>query len=90
MFKYEIELQNIFIKLLNKKRKTNEYISSEFNARFGNVDIVKVKYKNNISLTKNQANVLSNVAITKIMGYLHKNSPRTLSYLIKNSGYTKE
>lgn len=90
MFRSELELQNTFIRLLKETKQGNTYISDEFNARFGNVDIVKVKYENNIPLTKSQADILSNIAAARIVGYLHKNSARTLSYLIKNSGYTEE
>lgn len=90
MFRSELELQDIFINLLKGTMQENVYISDEFNARFGNVDVVKVKYENNIPLTKTQADVLSNIAAARIVGYLHKNSIRTLSYLIKNSGYTEE
>lgn len=90
MFESELELQNTFIDLMKKEEKENEYISDEFNARFGNVDIVKVKYENNIPLTKEQANILSNIGAARIVGYLHKSSIRTLSYLIKNTNYTKD
>src|SRR5574344_164942 len=90
MFKSELELQNTFIKLLKLSKQKNTYISDEFNARFGNVDIVKVKYENSLPLTKNQADILSNIAAARIVGYLHKNSVRTLSYLIKVYEYTKE
>ncbi len=90
MFRSELELQNKFIDLIKQDKQDHTYISDEFNARFGNVDIVKVRYKNNIPLTKEQAKILSNIAAARIVGYLHKNSTRTLSYLIKNSGYTKE
>lgn len=90
MFKSELELQNKFINLMKQDKQDHTYISDEFNARFGNVDIVKVKYDNNTPLTKKQANILSNIAAARIVGYLHKKSMRTLSYLIKNSGYTEE
>jgi len=89
MFNSELELQNTFINLLKENKLDNTYISDEFNARFGNVDIVKVIYENQKPLTKKQADILSNIAAARIVGYLHKNSMRTLSYLIKNSGYTK-
>ena len=90
MFRSELELQNKFIDLMKQNKQDHTYISDEFNARFGNVDVVKVKYENNIPLTKNQAEILSNIAAARIVGYLHKNSMRTLCYLIKNSGYTKK
>lgn len=90
MFRSELELQNKFINLMKQDKQDHTYISDEFNARFGNVDIVKVKYDNNTPLTKKQADILSNIAAARIVGYLHKKSMRTLSYLIKNSGYTEE
>lgn len=90
MFNSELELQNIFINLIKQNKQDHTYISDEFDARFGNVDIVKVKYKNKIPLTINQAHILSNIAVARIVGYLHKKSTRTLSYLTKNSGYTEE
>lgn len=90
MFNNELELQNRFIELLNESKDDKTYISDEFNARFGNVDIVKVKYDNKIPLKENQAKILSDIAPARILGYLHKNSIRTLSYLIKKSGYTEE
>ena len=90
MFRSELELQNKFINLMKQDKQDHTYISDEFNARFGNVDIVKVKYDNNTPLTKKQADILSSIAAARIVGYLHKKSMRTLSYLIKNSGYTEE
>lgn len=90
VFRSELELQNKFINLMKQDKQDHTYISDEFNARFGNVDIVKVKYDNNTPLTKKQADILSNIAAARIVGYLHKKSMRTLSYLIKNSGYTEE
>ena len=90
MFASELELQNKFIELMKQDLHINTCILDEFNARFGNVDIVKVKYENNIPLKKNQADILSNIAAARIVGYLHKKSVRTLLYLIKNSGYTEE
>ncbi len=90
MFRSELELQNKFIDLMNQNKQDHTYISDEFNARFGNVDIVKVRYKNNIPLTKKQAEMLSNIGAARIVGYLHKHSMRTLQYLINNSGYTEE
>lgn len=90
MFESELELQKEFIKQLNKHKQKNTYILDEFNARFGNVDIVKVKYTNKIPLNYKQIELLSNIGVAHIVGYLHKKSLRTLDYLIKNSGYTLE
>lgn len=90
MFNNELELQKKFISIIEEKKKENEFISEEFNARFGNVDIIKVKYNNYPILTKEQAKILSNISSARIVGLLHKNSPRKLEYLIKITGYEKE
>lgn len=90
MFNSELEMQKIFVSFLKNEHLENTFISEEFNARFGNVDIVKVKYKNRQPISNAQAIILSNIACAKIVGYLHKNSVRTLKYLISKTGFTSE
>ena len=39
MFRYELDLQSEFKKMLENKLNKNEAILKEFDARFGNVDL---------------------------------------------------
>lgn len=91
MFNSEFELQQIFFKQLMKKKNANTNILQEFNARFGNVDIVEVDFDElNITLTKEQSEILSLYSSALVVGFLHKNTPRTYKYLISKTGYTKD
>lgn len=91
MFKSEFELQQIFYKQLIEKKNSNVNILQEFNARFGNVDIVEVDFDElNITLTKEQSEILSLYSSALVVGFLHKNTPRTYKYLLSKTGYTKE
>ena len=91
MFNSEFELQQIFFKQLMEKKDTNTNILQEFNARFGNVDIVQVDYNElNITLTKEQSKILSLYCSDLVVGFLHKNTPRTYKYLLFRTGYTKD
>lgn len=87
MFENELDLQKTFIKNLEKNK--NEFIHEEFNARFGNVDIVKVIYNGSHDLTSEQAKILSDVCNARVIAYLHKTAIRTLDYLTNKTGYTK-
>lgn len=40
MFETELQMQKEFSRLLNLNKKQNQNILEEFNARFGNVDVV--------------------------------------------------
>lgn len=87
MFNYEIELQNRFIEQLKANTQDNLVIP-EFNARFGNVDIVSVNYRNKHRLSKEQASVLSIYQNSKVIGYLNKNAIRKYDFLLRQTGYT--
>ena len=82
MFEKEIDMQE----LLYKKYKNNpkNIILKEFNGRFGNVDIVKVKINNN-NILNEQALLLSQQRYAFTVSFLHKNSKRTLDYLTKTT-----
>lgn len=88
MFNYEIDLQNTFIDMLKNDCPENQIIP-EFNARFGNVDIVSVCYYSNHRLSKKQAAVLSNYQNSKVIGYLNKRAIRTFDFLLMHTGYTE-
>jgi hypothetical protein len=90
MFTSEINLQQKFIELINKSLKENEKVLSEFNARFGNVDIVQVTISNNNLLSYNQANLLSTYQYAKVLAFLHKKAIRTFEYLKKTTDYTEK
>lgn len=90
MFKSELELELKFIELLNKEKKKNENIIQQFNARFGNVDVVKVILDNNLHVSPSQATTLSIYANSMVVAFLHKKQTRTLNYLIRKTGYTKD
>ena len=88
MFDYEIDLQNTFINLL-KKDTSHDLILPEFNARFGNVDIVSVDYFNENRLSVEQASILSSYQNSKVIGYLNKQAIRTFDFLLQHTGYTE-
>lgn len=90
MFKSELELELKFVEQLNEKKKKNEDIIQQFNARFGNVDVVKVITNSATQISKSQAAILSIYSNAMITAFLHKKQTRTLNYLIKQTGYTKE
>ncbi|RCW63535.1 hypothetical protein [Saliterribacillus persicus] len=87
MFSTELELQSCFHNLLLRNATNNEKIIDEFNARFGNVDIVKVTNNSNNLLTVEQANLLSEFRYARIVSLLHKRAVRTLNYIVDISGY---
>ncbi len=86
MFEKEIDMQE----LLYKKYKSNpkNIVLKEFNGRFGNVDIVKVKMNNN-NILNEQALLLSQQRFAFTVSFLHKNSKRTLDYLMRKTGYSR-
>lgn len=88
MFTKEIDMQKLFVSQLNTTIKENEFIVEEFNGRFGNADVVKVKinyYENN---NLNQIQLLKDYQCAKIIGYLHKNQYHNIKYLIDKTDYT--
>ncbi|HFM6545512.1 TPA: hypothetical protein ACG86J_002799, partial [Enterococcus faecium] len=89
MFSSELELQTIFHNQLQKNAASNEKIVDEFNARFGNVDIVKVTNNSTYMLKKEQAILLSEFRYARVVSLLHKKAIRTIEYIIKTSGYDK-
>lgn len=91
MFKSELDLQLTFYDQLVKSKTVNTNILQEFNARFGNVDIVEVNFNDlNVTLTREQAEILSLYSSALVVGFLHRNTPRTYKYLISKTGYTKD
>lgn len=91
MFESEFELQQIFFKQLESNKNNNTNILQEFNARFGNVDIVEVNYNSySNTLTNSQAELLSVYSHALVVGYLHKNTSRTYKYLLNKTGYTED
>lgn len=91
MFETELQMQKEFIKLLNLNKKQNQNILEEFNARFGNVDVVMTDYNNlKITMTKSQAEILSNYSTALVVAFLHRKKAHTLKYLIDKTGYTQE
>lgn len=87
MFSTELKLQNSFHNHLQKRIATNESIIDEFNARFGNVDIVKVTNNSDYIFRNDQANILAEFRYARIVSLLHNNSIRTIDYIVKTSGY---
>lgn len=90
MFANELALQEMFIQLKQKELNENEKLLSEFNARFGNVDIVKAIINDSHLMSSRQAQLLSKYQFAKVIGYLHKKAIRTFDYLVKRTGYTSE
>lgn len=86
MFIRELDMQELLYKKLNKNNKN--IIIKEFNGRFGNVDIVKVKINSN-NILNEQALLLSQQRFAFTVSFLHKNSKRTLEYLMKKTGYSR-
>ncbi|MCA1028657.1 hypothetical protein LCM23_21540 [Cytobacillus kochii] len=87
MFTSELCLQEKFIELKRDELKENEKFLSEFNARFGNVDIVQVIVDDAHLMNYEQANLLSNYQFAKVIGYLHKKGVRTFDYIAKRTDY---
>ena len=87
MFSNELELQNSFHNQLQKNIARNESIVDEFNARFGNVDIVKVTNNSEHTFSNDQAKILSEFRYARIVSLLHKKATRTIDYLVNTSGY---
>ncbi len=91
MFESEFELQQIFFNQLEISKNKNTNILQEFNARFGNVDVVEVdfnSFKNTLSTT--QAELLSIYSNALVVAYLHKNKTRSYNYLLNQTGYSKD
>lgn len=87
MFTSELCLQERFIELKRNELNENETLLSEFNARFGNVDIVQVIVDEHLLMPSEQAVLLSNYQFAKVIGYLHKKAVRTFDYLLKRTDY---
>ena len=77
-----IMLQNKFIQLKEADLNENEKILTEFNARFGNVDIVQVIINDSNLLSYDQANLLSSYQCVKVLAFYTK-AIRTFTYLQK-------
>lgn len=90
MFVSELDLQNRFISLMEKELTEKDYILEEFNARFGNVDVIRATFDSSIVLSQEQAVVLSNYQNAKVVAYLHKNAIRTKKYLLKSTDYDRK
>ncbi len=91
MYETELKMQKKFIKLLSLNKKEKQNILEEFNARFGNVDVVMTDLENlKITITKSQAKLLSNYSTALVVAFLHRKKAHTLSYLINKTGYTEE
>ncbi|MGR5984397.1 hypothetical protein ACUC2M_03215 [Bacillus cytotoxicus] len=69
MFTSELCLQNKFIQLKEADLNENEKILTEFNARFGNVDIVQVIINDSNLLSYDQANLLSSYQCAKVLAF---------------------
>ncbi|NGP46020.1 hypothetical protein G4V62_14075 [Bacillaceae bacterium SIJ1] len=90
MFTSELCLQKKFIELKEDELKENEKVLAEFNARFGNVDIVQVIVEDSHLMNYEQADLLSNYQFAKVIGYLHKKAVRTFDYLVKRTDYNEK
>lgn len=88
MFSKEIDMQKLFITLLNNHKKNNEIIYEEFNGRFGNADVVKVKMNSYDFLVSDQINILKDYQCAKITAYLHKKQGHSVQYLMNKTNYT--
>lgn len=88
MFEKEIDMQKLFITQLKNKIKNNELIYEEFNGRFGNADVVKVKLNKYNSILLQQMEILKDYQCAKITGYLHKQQAHTIQYLMNKTDYT--
>lgn len=90
MFTSELCLQEKFIELKKLELKENERVLSEFNARFGNVDIVQVILDDTKLMNYDQAFLLSNYQFAKVIAYLHKKAVRTFGYLMTRTDYNEK
>lgn len=90
MFTSELCLQEKFIILKKLELKENEMLLSEFNARFGNVDIVQVILDDTKLMNYEQACLLSNYQFAKVVAYLHKKAVRTFDYLKTRTDYNEK
>lgn len=88
MFEKEIDMQKLFITQLKDKLKTNELIYEEFNGRFGDADVVKVKLNNYNLISLKQMEILKDYQCAKITGYLHKQQSHSIKYLMDKTDYT--
>lgn len=88
MFDREIDMQKFFITQLKKDIKNSELIYEEFNGRFGNADVVKVKLNNYNSISLKQMKILKDYQCAKIVGYLHKQQCHSIKYLMNKTDYT--
>lgn len=88
MYKLEKDLQKKFKEMLNKEKKECEKVLEEFDARFGNVDLVKVSYSDVNSNTCQQFELLSNHSLAIVVAFLHKKQKRSFKYLLEKTGYT--
>ena len=88
MFDKEIDMQKLFITQLKDKLKTNELIYEEFNGRFGDADVVKVKLNNYNLISLKQMEILKYYQCAKITGYLHKQQSHSIKYLMDKTDYT--
>lgn len=88
MFNKEIDMQELFVFQLKQNLKTNEIIFQEFDARFGNVDVVKTTISNDIITSYKKMIILKNYQCAKVIGYLHKRQPHNIKYLMEKSNYT--
>lgn len=87
LFTSELYLQEKFIELKRDGLKDNERVLSEFNARFGNVDIVQVIVEDSHLMNYEQARLLANYQSAKVISYLYKKAIRTFDYLMKRTDY---
>lgn len=88
MYKSELELQKTFKQMLEIDKKNNEVILEEFNARFGNVDLIKLSYSDLSLLTYEQFETLTIYSNAITISFLHKKQKRSLNYLMEKTGYT--
>jgi len=90
MYDSELSLQQKFIEHKRLNQKENENIVAEFNARFGNVDIVEVLISDSNLLNMHQAQTLSIYQNAKVLAFLHKKAVRTFDYLKRCTDYTEK
>lgn len=90
MFASELCLQEKFIELKKEDLKENEKVLAEFNARFGNVDIVQVVINDSNLLNYDQAKLLSTYQFARVLAFLHKKAIRTFNYLKKSTDYNEK
>ena len=90
MFDSKMELQYRFIDFIEGNLESYEKVLSEFDARFGNVDIVKIGFNGFNLLSFDQATLLVNFSVAKIVAFLNKGQVRTFKYLLNHSGYQQK